>query len=154
MPLRGRVGRHTRTGGRHCQNWPDDQQSVISLLNRVPISDGGSAGRLGNKVISGICSDELYRAISSFEDKHFPGQGSGYVDPAGPMLKRIWDGLLGASGPAIIPKSEPESALPNIAPRVKFTTAGSPGPGQPAAQGDLRQPDVTATPKARVGGGR
>jgi hypothetical protein len=91
MPLRGRVGRHTRTGGRHCQNWPDDQQSVISLLNRVPISDGGSAGRLGNKVISGICSDELYRAISSFEDKHFPGQGSGYVDPAGPMLKRMED---------------------------------------------------------------
>ena len=91
MPLRGRVGRHTRTGGRHCQNWPDDQQNVISLLNRVPISDGGSAGRLGNKVISGICSDELYRAISSFEDKHFPGQGSGYVDPAGPMLKRMED---------------------------------------------------------------
>ena len=100
MPLRARVGRHTRAGGRHCQNWPDDQQNVISLLNRVPISDGGSAGRLGNKVISGICSDELYRAISSFEDKHFPGQGSGYIDPDGAILKRMEDlAAVPAPGP-------------------------------------------------------
>jgi hypothetical protein len=89
MALRARVGRHTRDGGRHCQNYPDDQQTVISLLNIVSISDGGSGGRLGNKVFSGVCSHELYRAISTFEDKHFPGQRSGYVDPGGAMLKRM-----------------------------------------------------------------
>ena len=89
MPLRGRVGRHTHDGGRHCQNWPDDQQSVISLLNRIPVAAGGAAGSLSKPVISGICGDELYRAISTFEDKYFPGQRSGYLDPAGAMLKRM-----------------------------------------------------------------
>jgi penicillin-binding protein 2 len=40
---------------------------------------------------------------------------------AGPMLKRIWDGLLGANGKAIIPDSKPETTLPKIAPQVKVT---------------------------------
>jgi len=91
MTLRARVGRHTRLAGRHCQNWSDDQQQVIDLLNRISVADGGSAGRLGGRLVAGICSDELYRAISGFEDKQFPGQHSGYVDPAGPMLKRMED---------------------------------------------------------------
>jgi hypothetical protein len=91
MALRARVGRHTKDGGRHCQNYPDDQRIVINLLNIVSISDGGSGGGLDNKVVSGVCSHGLYRAISNFEDKHFPGQRSGYVDPGGPMLKRIED---------------------------------------------------------------
>jgi hypothetical protein len=98
MPLRARVGRHTRGGGRNCQNWPDDQQTVIGLLTRVPGPAGG-AGSLSAKVVSGICSDELYRAISTFEDKHFPGQRSGYVDPAGAMLKRM-EALTAAAAPA------------------------------------------------------
>jgi hypothetical protein len=40
MPLRGRVGRHTQSGRRHCQNLIDDQKTVIGLLTgeccRVP----------------------------------------------------------------------------------------------------------------------
>jgi len=97
MPIRARVGRHTRDGGRHCQNWPDDQQYVAGLLNRIPVEAGGAAGRLSSAVVSGISSDELYRAISNFEDKYFPGQRSGYVDPNGAMLKRM-EAL--AAGPA------------------------------------------------------
>ena len=89
MPLRARVGRHTRQEGRHCQNWPDDQRIVIGLLNRVSVDAGGAEGRLSKPVISGICSDELYRAISTFEDKYWAGQRSGYVDPGGAMLKRM-----------------------------------------------------------------
>src|SRR5262245_51941030 len=89
MPLRARVGRHTRQEGRHCQNWPDDQRTIIALLNRISVDAGGAAGRLSKPVISGICSDELYRAISIFEDKYWPGQRSGYVDPGGAMLKRM-----------------------------------------------------------------
>jgi len=100
MSLRGRVGRHTHDGGRHCQNWPDDQQSVISLLNRIPVAAGGAAGSLSKPVISGICGDELYRAISTFEDKYFPGQRSGYLDPAGAMLKRMEELVaVAAAGP-------------------------------------------------------
>lgn len=93
MSLRGRVGRHLRQGGRHCQNWPEDQRTVIGLLNRIPVNDGGSGGRLdGNisgRLVAGMASDALSGAITRFEDKHFPGQRSGYVDPAGGMLKRM-----------------------------------------------------------------
>jgi hypothetical protein len=99
MPLRARVGRHTRDGGRQCQNWPDDQQTVIGLLNRIPADAGGAAGSLSMPVISGICSDALYRAISTFEDKYWPGQRSGYVDPGGDMLRRLEE--LGAKSAAV-----------------------------------------------------
>src|SRR4051812_6651529 len=101
MTIRDRVGRHTQEGGRHCQNRPDDQQNVITLLNRIPITNGGSADGLRNQVRSGLCGDELYRAISTFEEKHFPGQRRGYVDPAGPMLKRMEElATLSAPPPA------------------------------------------------------
>jgi len=90
MPLKGRVGRHSKQGGRHCQNWVDDQQTVIALLNRIPANDGGASGglsgKIGGRLVAGMSSDALYRAISRFEDKHFPGQGSGFVDPGGRML--------------------------------------------------------------------
>jgi hypothetical protein len=118
MPLRARVGRHTQDGGRHCQNWSDDQQNVINLLNRIPVSDGGSAGRLGNNVSTGICSDELYRAISSFEDKHFPGQRRGYVDPDSVMLKRMED--LAAAAPL--------GPIDFITPVAEYTSPDPTGP--------------------------
>jgi penicillin-binding protein 2 len=38
---------------------------------------------------------------------------------AGPMLKRIWDGIFGADGKPIIPGSRPERRLPRIDPQVK-----------------------------------
>jgi hypothetical protein len=56
---------------------------VIDLLNRIPFSEGGTAGGLGKHVVNGISSDELYRAISAFEDKQFRGQRNGYIDPDG-----------------------------------------------------------------------
>jgi hypothetical protein len=89
MSLRARVGRHTKNGGRHCQNWEADQKTVIDLLNQTPAVDGGAGGTLQGRIVSGICSDELYRAISRFEDKYWPGQRNGYLDPGGPMLKRM-----------------------------------------------------------------
>lgn len=89
MPLRGRVGRHTKLEGRHTQNNEDDQRTVIALLNRIPVADGGTGGSLGGPIKRGMASDALYRAIVAFEDKHFPGQRSGFVDPDGAMLKRM-----------------------------------------------------------------
>jgi penicillin-binding protein 2 len=44
---------------------------------------------------------------------------------AGPMTKRIWDGLLGANGPALVPRSRPATHLPRIAPQVRVTTGAS-----------------------------
>jgi hypothetical protein len=86
MPLKGRVGRHTQDKGRQCQNYPQDQQTVVDLLNRIPVANGGAGGGLKGHIVSGICSDALYRAISQFEDKFFPGRRQGFLDPDGPML--------------------------------------------------------------------
>ncbi len=122
MPLQGRVGRHTRHGGRHCQNWIKDQQTVIDLLNRIAVGDGGTGGSLTGKIngrlVDGMASDALYGAISRFESKHFPGQTSGFVDPGGRMLARM-EALAAAKGrapdsddpPPDVPELPPESVL-------------------------------------------
>jgi len=90
MALKGRVGRHTQLSGRQCQNWSDDQQQVIDLLNKVSTLDGGANGWLKPpRVIAGIASDELYRAIVTFENKQYPGQNSGYIDPGGKMYQKL-----------------------------------------------------------------
>src|SRR5450631_3766101 len=89
MSLRGRVGRHTRSGGRQCQNWVDDQQTVIDLLNAIPVTGAGAGGSLGGRIVLGIASEALCRAISRFEDKYFPGQRSGFIDPGGKMWNRL-----------------------------------------------------------------
>src|SRR5262245_2706003 len=104
MLLRGRVGRHARAGGRQCQNWIEDQQTVIGLLNRIAANDGGGGGILGGPIVAGISSDALYRAIAQFEDRHFPGQRSGFVDPGGAMLKRMEELAGGTANTPPAPK--------------------------------------------------
>ena len=88
MQLRGSVGRDTKSR-RQCSNWPDDQQTVMDLLNGIPVVRGGAGGRLHGRITPGIASLELCRAISQFEDQHFPGQHSGSVDPGGAMWNRM-----------------------------------------------------------------
>jgi hypothetical protein len=82
---------------------------VITLLNRVPVSEGGAGGSLTGRVVSGLSSDALYRAILQFEDKHFPRQRSGFVEPGGPMLTRL-EQLGTRSAP--VPASPPPAAAP------------------------------------------
>jgi hypothetical protein len=89
MPLKARVGRHTQANGRQCQNYLQDQQTVIDLLNRISAAKGGAGGSLKGHIVSDVCSDVLYHAISQFEDKYFPRQRHGFVDPGGPLLKRM-----------------------------------------------------------------
>ena len=89
MTLKARVGRHAKTGGRHCQNWSEDQTKIVVLLNKMSVQSGGAGGSLNPRVIAGIAGDDLFRAILLFEEKHFPGQRSGFVDPGGLMLKRL-----------------------------------------------------------------
>ena len=94
MPLRGRVGRHTQSGFRQCQNWADDQEIVIDLLNGIPVMRGGANGSIPRlRIILGIASEALCQAITRFEDRHFPGQRSGFVDPDGAMLNRMLEVL-------------------------------------------------------------
>ncbi len=40
---------------------------------------------------------------------------------AGPMLKRIWDGIFGVNGKPIVANSAPIKKLPKIQPRVRTT---------------------------------
>src|SRR3954462_7719956 len=88
MPLKGRVGRHV-SDGRQCQNWKADQQTVIDLLNRIPLADGGTAGSLGGRIVPGLASSALCEAIVAFEKKHHAGQAKGFVDPAGAVLATL-----------------------------------------------------------------
>ncbi|MDT4977156.1 MAG: penicillin-binding protein 2 [Pseudonocardiales bacterium] len=71
---------------------------------------------------------------------------------AGPMLKRIYDGLLGVGGPAVIPGSRPETSLPKIAPQVRVTSL--PAAPRPAARGDRQHRDAVPTRAVRAGASR
>jgi hypothetical protein len=105
MPIRARVGKHTRAGERQCQNWADDQKTVIDLLNRIPVINGGAGGGLRPRVIGGIASHELYAAIVSFETKHFPEQRLGFFEPGGAMFRKLE--MLGTPAPAPAPSAPP-----------------------------------------------
>jgi hypothetical protein len=104
MPLRARVGKHTKDGGRQCQNWADDQKTVIDLLNRIPVASGGAGASLKPRIVGGVASNELYAAIVAFETKAFPGQQIGFVEPGGAMLKRMEElAAPAARAPAVPP---------------------------------------------------
>lgn len=70
---------------------------------------------------------------------------------AGPMLKRIWDGIFGVGVPAVVKGARPATTLPRVAPQVRVTSAPAPGH---AARGDLTGPDAVPAPPARRGGRR
>ena len=125
MPIRARVGRHTRVGGRQCQNWADDQQTVIDLQNRIPIASGGKNGALRPRVVAGIASSELYAAIVEFERKHFPTQHLGFFDPGGPMFKKLETLATPAPAPrASPPPPPPPPPAPTTGPIPRPLTAG------------------------------
>jgi penicillin-binding protein 2 len=71
---------------------------------------------------------------------------------AGPMLKRVWDGLLGARGKPVIAGSRPTTTLPHIAPQIRVAT--STGGQSPAAQGALVGPSIAPTFPPRTGARR
>ena len=88
MPLRGRVGRHAKTG-RQCRNWKSDQQAVIALLTKIPVADGGAEGGLGGRIIGGRASEALCQAILRFQKQHFPSKQTGFVEPGGAVLAQM-----------------------------------------------------------------
>src|SRR3981189_953378 len=105
MPLKGRVGRHA-SDGRQCQNWKADQQTVIDLLNRIPVTDGGTAGSLSGGIVAGLASTTPYQAVLAFEKKPFAGQAKGFVDPAGAVLAKL-EALANRPPPAPAPTPRP-----------------------------------------------
>ncbi|WFU44325.1 hypothetical protein QA640_18890 [Bradyrhizobium sp. CB82] len=75
---------------------------MISLLNVIPTADGGANGGLGGRVVAGIASEDLFKAILRFQGQYFPTQQSGFVDPGGAVLTRM-EQL--AARPAAVPKA-------------------------------------------------
>lgn len=89
MPLQDKVGRNATTG-RSCKNRKEDQSLVMSLLNRIPISEGGAENTLTAPVVSkGYVSDGLYYSILYFQSKNFPGKPDGVISPSGPTFRRL-----------------------------------------------------------------
>ncbi|MGL4494256.1 MAG: hypothetical protein ACRCUX_00465, partial [Beijerinckiaceae bacterium] len=88
MAIRGRVGKHLSTG-KQCQNWKADQQTIIALLNKISVADGGAGGALAGKTVPGIASRGLCAAIVTFEKKQFSNNARGFVEPGGAVLARM-----------------------------------------------------------------
>jgi hypothetical protein len=66
---------------------------VIDLLNSIGVPDGGTGGSLNGtingRLVAGTASEALCHAIAAFEDRQFPGQRSGVVEPDGRLLARM-----------------------------------------------------------------
>ncbi|MCC8972005.1 hypothetical protein [Bradyrhizobium brasilense] len=107
MPqLKDKVGRFAATG-RGCQNWKQDQELVISLLNKIAISDGGAETMLKPQmVVTGHASDSLYNSILYFQKKNFPGTPDGYIRPGGPTFNRLVDLATKAAAKPPPPKGQ------------------------------------------------
>ncbi|MBR0869398.1 hypothetical protein JQ633_03440 [Bradyrhizobium tropiciagri] len=58
-------------------------------MNLIPTADAGAGGGLGGRIVAGISSDNLYTAILHFQEKYFPKEKSGFVDPGGAVLGRM-----------------------------------------------------------------
>jgi len=80
MSIKGPVGRYTQLGGRNCNNSIEDQKTVIALLNRVSVANGGADGSLNPPIKNGMAGDALYAAIVKFEAKQTPGHRNGFIE--------------------------------------------------------------------------
>lgn len=75
-------------------------------------------------------------------------QGGTGASSAAPMVRRVYDGLLGAGRPPVLAGSQPETSLPTIAPQTQVSRAApSRGPTRrPAAP--VTPPDIVPTSRA------
>jgi hypothetical protein len=115
MQLKDKVGRIAATG-RSCQNWKKDQELVISLLNKIAISDGGAENTLNPPlVVTGHASDGLYASILYFQKNNFPGTPDGHIRPAGPAFRRLVELSAKAAAKPAPPKNQWDAiATPSV----------------------------------------
>ncbi|MBV9592408.1 MAG: penicillin-binding protein 2 [Actinobacteria bacterium] len=67
---------------------------------------------------------------------------------AAPMLRQVYNGLLGAGQPALLPGSSPVTALPHIGPSVAPTSIGTTSPSTTVTSASSHQP---ASPSHKPG---
>lgn len=82
-------------------------------------------------------------------------QGGTGATSAAPMVRKVYDGLLGAGQPQVISEGRPETTLPTIAPADRVTTSAPPsrpatGPPSsptrgPSSPGPSATPDIVPT---------
>ena len=104
MAIRGRVGRHAKTN-KQCQNRKADQEVVVSLINRIAVTDGGAEGLLTAPIVGGFSSQQLFTAILYFQKKHFSESPTGFVEPGGLMLAKL-ESLAAKPPPSPVSKSD------------------------------------------------
>jgi penicillin-binding protein 2 len=78
-------------------------------------------------------------------------QGGTGASSAAPMVRRVYDGLLGVGRPPVLAGSQPESSLPKIAPQTKVTTARPHAPARGSAtpsRGPSTPSHAPSTPNA------
>jgi hypothetical protein len=83
MGLTSSIGRRH---GRDSTNRISDQKIVQDLLNRIPVSVGGAGGTLNERMLEGVCSNNLYLAILNFQKRNVPKFADGHVDPGSATL--------------------------------------------------------------------
>jgi hypothetical protein len=83
--------------GVQCKNWVVDQQKVMALLNKIPVSSGGTlhpTGPINFKMAKdGYCDPSLAQHIRNFQQMNELPVVDGVVDPGGATFK-----LLSAGG--------------------------------------------------------
>ncbi len=134
MSIRGRVGRHTNARGKQCQNWENDQRTVIDLLNldilrrnvlnldilkgKWPPGDVIEMAKLASMAVDHI--DRLKRGVDQLKDDACPSRSE-------PLDKLPWWAEL--FGRAYVTKAETESTstwsplFPSMSPRKPYMYA-------------------------------
>src|SRR6266849_4875082 len=68
-----------RRHGRDLRNRISDQKIIQDLLNKILASTGGAEGSLNERMVEGICSNNLYLAILNFQKTNLPQFADGHV---------------------------------------------------------------------------
>jgi hypothetical protein len=84
------VGKYGPTS-RQCYNTVRDQQIIMDLLNAIPEKRGGAGGTLTGPIPWGVVSEDLYKAIFTFQRAHATEGLSvdGHVDPHQKMIRLL-----------------------------------------------------------------
>jgi len=111
--------------GDQCFNLPDDQLTVIRLLDRVLPSLGGTSGNdleFAAPVVGGTCSHELHQAILHFQTTNQAEvlYVDGHIDPGGGSIRclsRLADQAIGPVDVSEIhlPPEQEFFAVPTVA---------------------------------------
>lgn len=105
--------------GMQLTNHAVDQIRIISLLNKIPTSNGGTLSASGPQRAkdpkNGICDSELHKAILNFQRLNFSTLGiiDGWISPTGRTLKLL-KAMAEGKGLTTIPGNDSEKKFQEL----------------------------------------